>query len=151
MDFALVKASDAVLIVPTGYSWNCFAPLNYSCPYHNYCPNCNSVWMANWKEGKKVLILSLSACPYYLKKELLMWSFFIHYNHIHYEDDNLCCLKANKVSDGSRLLVLIKNHRQLNCGAVALCWPVIASETGDGFVKGTATKLLRSSCHMLPH
>lgn len=39
--------------------------------------------------------------------------------------------KANKVLDGSRLLVLIKNHRQLNCGAVVLYWPVIASETGD--------------------
>lgn len=37
--------------------------------------------------------------------------------------------KANKVLDGSCLLVLIKNHRQLNCGAVVLCWPVIASET----------------------
>ena len=30
-------------------------PLNYSCFYHNYCPNCNNVWAANCKEGKRNL------------------------------------------------------------------------------------------------
>lgn len=49
--------------------------------------------------------------------------------------------KANKVSDGSRLLVLIKNHRQLNCGAVVLCWPVIASESGSEIVRATAADI----------
>lgn len=56
--------------------------------------------------------------------------------------------KANKVLDGSRLLVLIKNHRQLNCGAVVLYWPVIASETGDEIVRGTAAEIARQ---FLPH
>lgn len=55
--------------------------------------------------------------------------------------------KANKVLDGSRLLVLIKNHRQLNCSAVVLYWPVIASETGEEIVRGTAAE---SSVQFLP-
>lgn len=56
--------------------------------------------------------------------------------------------KANKVLDGSRLLVLIKNHRQLNCGAVVLCWPVIASETENEIVRGTAADI---ASQFLPH
>lgn len=49
--------------------------------------------------------------------------------------------KANKVLYGSRLLVLIKNHRQLNCGAVVLCWPVIASETENEIVRRTTADI----------
>ena len=56
--------------------------------------------------------------------------------------------KANKVLDGSRLLVLIKNHRQLNCGAVVLCWPVIASETEKEIVRGAAADI---ATQFLPH
>lgn len=56
--------------------------------------------------------------------------------------------KANKVLDGSRLLVLIKNHRQLNCSAVVLCWPVIASETENEIVRGTAADIVSE---FLPH
>lgn len=56
--------------------------------------------------------------------------------------------KANKVLDGSRLLVLIKNHRQLNCKAVVLCWPVIASETESEIVRGTAADI---ASQFLPH
>lgn len=55
--------------------------------------------------------------------------------------------KANRVLDGSRLLVLIKNHRQLNCGAVVLYWPVIASETRRGDCeRDRCGKALRTSC-----
>lgn len=57
--------------------------------------------------------------------------------------------KANKVLDGSRLLVLIKNHRQLNCCAVVLCWPVIASETENEIVRGAAADI--ASCPVPLH
>lgn len=56
--------------------------------------------------------------------------------------------KANKVCDASHLLDLIKNHRQLNCNAVVLCWVVIAFESGDDIVRGTSA---RTAVEFLPN
>lgn len=66
--------------------------MNYSCLYYNYCANCNHVWTVNFSEAKGTSVC-LPAL-YYLR--IVMWSFFRHYNCIHYEDDDLCCLKGKQ-------------------------------------------------------
>lgn len=48
-------------------------------------------------QGRKRNLFCLSLLAlYYFKMGIVMWSFFIHYNRIHYEDDNLCCLKGKQ-------------------------------------------------------
>lgn len=147
MVFASVKESDSVLILPTGYNRNGFTPLNNSCPYHNYCSNCNNVWKAKWKRGERKLI-----CSHFSGTPLIIWgreqwrhpiflrTFFIAFIA---RTITRVAWKANKVSEWSRLFHLIKNHRQLNCTAVVLCWPVIAVESGDDIgTRTTAAKFL---------
>lgn len=139
MVFALVKESDGVLILPTGYIRNGFTPLNNSCPYHNYCSNCNGVWKAEWKRGgKETYLLSLFwDAFYYLREGVVISSFSYILIIFIIKMITRVAWKANKVSDGLHLLDLIKNRGQLNCRAVVLCWPVIALETGDDIVGGT--------------
>ena len=85
-----------ILILPTGYCWNCLPHLNYSHIYYNYCPNCNNVWKANPQEHKERSSILSCLASYYLGVWIVMWPFFIlpQYDPSHYEDDNLCCLKG---------------------------------------------------------
>lgn len=90
------------------------------------------------EEGKKLICFHFSGMPF------IIWGRESWYHHFSYiliiffiKIIIRVAWKANKVSDGSHLLDLIKNRGQLNCRAVVLCWPVIALETGDDIVGGT--------------